>query len=401
MIGLESNYTVRGRDGNPVSIQLNAQEYEVASQKGLTLSQYLTRKYGSQVDEARDGSVVGQMMANSGMFLASDDKTGHRAPTMQEIVTDGIQVNDFTRNTGEDRHTPSGRILFPEVVMRTLEDRLRRSDDLLVKTWESMVATTQSVAGPIFDQPQINVTEPEQSEHSPIAQLSEPDAMISITTSEYTKRIPTKSIGLVISDQAMMASTLDLVNLALNAQARGEQVRMIEGHMRNIFNGDVDLDEDPVGNASQAKDWDDNITEAGQISHKAYVKWLWSRHQYRTLSHVCCDIDTAFALDTRTGMPTRDTVYAEGSLFPGQPVQSMINVPNPIILPISQDIIGSDTIVGLDKRYAIRRVINVQAQYSSMEKWLLRRASAFRLDFGEIAHKLYNDAFDKLTLTVE
>ncbi len=404
MSDLNTTFTIMGRDGKPLNIDFHAKMYEEASNLGISLTQYLNRKFGAQVDESKDGSVIGQMMADAGMFLGQDQKTGFRSPTMKDVVTDGVQMSAITRNEGDQRHTPSGRLLFPEVIMRTMEDRLRRSDDLLVQTWEKMVATTATVNSARFDQPLINVTEPEQAAANPVSQLAEPDAMISITTSEYSKNIPTKSIGLVIADQAMEATTLDLVNLAMSAQARGEQVRMIEGHMRTILNGDEDMKESAaaLNTTSKAVDHDSDIAAAGELSHKAWVKWLWSRHQYRTLNYVCCDIDTSFAIDNRAGKPTFNTNYntTGENLYPVNVSNPMINIPAPTILPLSSDIIGADTIMGLDSRYAIRRVINVNAAYSAMEQWLLRRATAFRMDFGEMAHKLYDDAFDKMTLTL-
>lgn len=404
MSELNTTFTVMGRDGKPMNIDFHAKMYDEAAKLGISLTQYLNRKFGHQVDETKDGSVIGQMMADAGMFLGQDQKTGYRSPTMKDVVTDGVQMSTITRNEGDGRRSPSGRLLFPEVLMRTMEDRLRRSDDLLVQTWEKMVATTATVNSARFDQPLINVTEPEHVAANPISQLAEPDAMISITTSDYSKSIPTKSIGLVISDQAMEATTLDLVNLAMSAQARGEQVRMIEGHMRTILNGDVDLEEPAAALrfTTKAKDHDALVTKAGQLSHKAWVKWLWSRHQYRTINYVCCDIDTSFAIDGREGKPTFQTNYnlTGETLYPVNVSNPMINIPAPTILPLSSDIIGTNTIVGLDSRYAIRRVINVNASYNAMEQWLLRRATAFRMDFGEMAHKLYQDAFDKLTLTL-
>ena len=48
----------------------------------------------------------------------------------------------------------------------------------------------------------------------------------------------------------------------------------------------------------------------------------------------------------------------------------------------------------------LRRVINIAAAYSAIEQFVLRRATAFRVDYGEITHTLYPDAFKVMTLTV-
>ena len=61
---------------------------------------------------------------------------------------------------------------------------------------------------------------------------------------------------------------------------------------------------------------------------------------------------------------------------------------------------GANTVVALDTRYGIRRVINVSANYSAVQEFVLRKAKAFRIDYAEMAHSLYPTAFEKMALTV-
>jgi hypothetical protein len=75
-------------------------------------------------------------------------------------------------------------------------------------------------------------------------------------------------------------------------------------------------------------------------------------------------------------------------------------VPAPRVLLLDTSFIGANTIVGLDSRYAIRRTVNVSAAYEAIEQWVMRRATAFRVDYGELAKKLYPEAWKKMTLTV-
>ena len=71
----------------------------------------------------------------------------------------------------------------------------------------------------------------------------------------------------------------------------------------------------------------------------------------------------------------------------------------PKILLVDTALIGANTIVGLDSRYAIRRIVNVNAAYSAIENYVMRRATSFRVDYGEISHKLMADAWKKMVLT--
>jgi hypothetical protein len=77
-----------------------------------------------------------------------------------------------------------------------------------------------------------------------------------------------------------------------------------------------------------------------------------------------------------------------------------LSINAPPVLIVDDGVIPADTIVGLDSRYAIRRVINAQASYSAIEQYLMRRASAFRIDYGEFSHRLFDDAFSVMELTV-
>lgn len=399
MSDLETTFKLRNHNGNSVDVPFHAKDYLKAAEAGLTLSQWLTQKYGKDTDESKYGSVVGQFMASAGMFLGEDYATGIRPPTMKAVISEGIQLSAITRNDGTSNTTPSGRLLFPEIIMRTIESELRTSNDDFLAGWESMIAQTQTIAGPKFEQPIINVTAPEAVASNPISQLAEPDALVSITVSEYSRTITTKSIGLMISDQAQAATTLDLVTLILSAQARGERVRNVEEHVNAIVNGDTDRGMSALS-TFKANTLDSTIVAAGALTHKAWLKYLRTNYRKMSINRIICDLDTALAIEARTGKPMRDTVFVQGGNFPIDMSVDNLSINAPSVLIIDNGSVGANTILGLDSRYAIRRVINAQAAYSAIEQYLMRRATAFRIDYGEFAHRLYDDAFSVMTLTV-
>lgn len=384
--------------GKLIEIAVSPEDYMAASKAGLTLTQHLNIKHGHQTDLATYGDVMSQCMASAGMFLGTDLKTGIKAPSMDAIAANSIDLSAITRNDGSNQ-TPGGRMLFPEIILRTIEAELRESNDYFLRTWDSMVAITETVTGPKFEQPIIHVKAPEASESGQIAQLAEPDAMVSITTSDVTRRIPTKSIGLLISDEAQQATTLDLVNLSMSAQARGEHIRMVEGHMKAIFNGDVDAGEAALTSRT-AQSIDGSISAAGTLSQKAWIKYLWEGYRTRNVTNIVCDLDTAFAIEGRSGKPN---VQGDDPRSPRMDVLPKIDHLSdfaPTVMMLDSAIVGANTLIGLDNRFAIRRVINVTAAYSAIEQYVMRKATAFRVDYGEVAHKLYPESFDKLTLTV-
>lgn len=400
MSDLETKFKLRNEQGNAVEVDFHAKEYETAGAQGLTLSQYLTQKHGDKTNESKHGSVIGQFMASAGMFLGEDYATGIKPPTMKAVATDGIQMSAITRNDGSNNTTPSGRLLFPEIIMRTIESELRTSHDDFLSGWEKMIAQTASINGQKFEQPIINVTAPEEQSSNPIAQLAEPDALVSITVGEVSRNITTKSIGLIISDQAQQATTLDLVSLILSAHARGERVRNVEEHINAIVSGSVDRGMTALP-SFQAKSLDPSLTTLGTLSHKAWIKYLRQNYRKMTINRVITTLDTAMAIEARTGKPVRDTnYYGEGSNFGVDMTVDNLSVTAPPVLLVDDGVIPANTVVGLDTRYAIRRVINAQASYSAIEQYLMRRASAFRIDYGEYSHRLYDEAFSVMDLTV-
>lgn len=400
MSDLSTVLKVRKADGNLAEVPFHVRMYAEAAEAGLTLSQHLNQKYANDTDLAKYGDVLQQAMLHSGMLTSTDSKMGLRPPTMKEMLETGIQLNSITRGDGSDRATVAGRMLYPEILMRAIESKLRDDYSDLLGTWVSFIAQTQTVTGPKFDQPIINVSKSEDTRSQPIAQLAEPDVMLSITTSERSNSIPTKSIGLIISDQAAQASTLDLVNLAMTAQARQERVKMVEADIAAVIAGDTDRGE-TAKTSFKANTLDSAIVAAGNITHKAWVKYMFKDRRRMHVNAGICDLATAMALEARSGKPTRDTVMIKGAEMFNQGVTvDNLTGEDPRLLIVDDGVIAANTLAGLDTRFALRRVINIAAQYSAIEQFVLRRATAFRVDYGEITHSLYTDAFKVMTLTI-
>ena len=400
MSDLSTTLKIRNAQGNITDVPFDVRMYAEAAGKGLTLSQHLNQLYGSDTDMVKYGDVLQQAMLHGGMLTSVDTKFGLRPPTMKEMLETGIQLNSIVRGDGSDRHTVAGRMLYPEILMRAIESKLRDDFSDLLGTWNSFIAQTQTVTGPKFDQPIINVSRSEDTRSQPIAQLAEPEVMLSITTSERSNSIPTKAIGLIISDQAAQASTLDLVNLAMTAQARQERIKMVEGDIAAIVAGDADRGESAKSSFTAAS-LDSTISAAGTITHKAWVKYAHKNRRKMVALGGICDLATAMAIEARAGKPTRDTVFfgqAEG--FNNSVTIDNLTGPDPRLLIVDDGVIATNTFVGIDTRFALRRVINISAAYSAIEQFVLRRATAFRVDYGEITHSLYTDAFKVMTLTV-
>ena len=385
--------------GSQQEVGLDVTIYREAADAGLSLSQHLEQKYPSHPDR---GSTFGQMMQSCGMYIANDMETGITAPSMKQVF-DGkakIMAGALVRNDGSQRNTVSGRMLFPGVILELVAANLTENKDDFLAGYEKMIAIDTSVSSPRVDQPTIDVTAPEGSRSQAIAQLAEPAVMVSITLAEKSFAIPTKSIGLMVSDQALQATTLDLVGIAMSAQARGERIFMVEEQLGAMMNGDVDWGEAALSSITADSLDSVGITLAGEMTQKAWIHYLRDDYRKMTIDWLMMDIDTALAIENRTGKPTVNTDDPNSPRIDTTFSIENLSLPVPRILLMDTAFIGANTVVGIDSRYAIRRVKNVSASYEAIEQWVMRRATAFRVDYGEMSKKLYTDAWKKMTLTV-
>jgi hypothetical protein len=77
-------------------------------------------------------------------------------------------------------------------------------------------------------------------------------------------------------------------------------------------------------------------------------------------------------------------------------------IPSGVNFFITEDsLLGANTLVGLDRSKAIRRVVYAGAEYSGIEEYVMRKATAFRIDWAERYERNgYDEAFKMMTLTV-
>ena len=384
--------------GKRTEVQVDVTDYMAAADHGLSLSQFYERKYPTADKQA---STFEQMVASAGIRLRDDSARGIKASSMKEIFNGQLDksMDTIVRGTGVDRQTTTGRILFPEIMLQMIQETLIADKDDYLVPWENAIALKSSVTGPRVDQPRIQVSAPMDSAAQPIAQLAEPATMISITLSGKSYEIPVKSIGLQIADQAMQAATIDLVGLALASQARGERIRRLEEDMINIISGDTDMGIAAVTFAN-ASTFDALVTGGVKITHRAYVKWLRQNYQKMSVTHILADVDAAIDTGERTGKPTSVSAQStEQNRFPVDYSIENMGLPQPKMLLLPTSIIGANRMVGFDKRFGLHQITNVSASYSAIENFVMRRSTAMRFDYGVILVKLYDEAFQGITLS--
>ncbi len=377
------------RDGKRVEKKFGVEVYKQASDAGVSLRQLL-RQQCPDFDPSY-GDVLDQMATNA--CLHDGAKGYGRALTIEDLSK--MSVEDGMRRPDGSDTSLGARLLYPQIILETLNAAALRDDgsDILA-IWESMIAVSRNIDGSLAAQPIIDVTAPEKSRSRPIAQLAEPATMVSITTGQRQYAIPTNSIGLTISHEAMKSTTIDLVNTVMSAQARGDKIARVGEQLRAMVNGDLD-----VGIAAlpvtKISTFDNSITTDGVITKKAYIKWLLSRRNIANITKVLTDVDSAMAMDEAflpkvTGTDSSKIVTPWGGLNLG--------LSQPQVVPFDTDVFGAGIIVGMDPRYAIQRFTNISASYEAIQEYVMRKATSFRVDYGEMATRLYDEAWSVVSL---
>lgn len=381
--------------GDKQALDLNVGMYEAAAEKGQSLSQYMANLYPTNAEKY--GSAYEQALEQAGVFVRGNSEYGLRASTVGDvlnpknaaaIVKDGV---------------PASRILFPAVIMDVIEDKLTRDYATNPSALSALVGVEDSIQGDRWERPVLNFSRPESARSGPVAQLAMPNSMLTITASDKSMRIPSWGIGLEISEQAQKSTTLDLVGLAVARQAAVEANERAQGYILSLLNGDSDYSMAALstfsGKVQTAASFDSTLT-AGNISFKAWIKWLTQRSNYRTITHVVSDLTTLIALrnmlaSEKSTQNPKDNPSIDIGLSVVNP-----NWPSQIKFVLTDDPNWpANTIMGVDGRYGVHRVKSLTAQYSAIEAFAMKRSTMLRVDSGEIVYRLFDEAFEVLTLT--
>lgn len=381
-------YFALDKDGKSVekSLPVGVEIYKKAADNGVSLRQLL-RHEASDCDWSK-GDAIDQMYTNA--YLMDGVKGHGSALTMGDIAS----AEGFRRPDGTD-NSLGARLLYPQLILETMNANTLRNDGSdILSIWEGLIATTRNINGTKAEQPIIDTSAPEESRSGRITQLAEPETMVSITTGEKSYRIPTNSIGLLISDEAMAATTIDLVRIVMEAQSRGDKIRRVNEQIKALVQGDLDrgIAALPVTKISA---FDPSITTDDTITKRALIKWLHSVQETANIATVLTDIDSAITIDDAV-LPKVTGVDASKITTPWGGVD--LGITPPRIVPFKPEVFGAGILVGLDPRYAIQRFVNISAAYDAIEQYVMRKATGFRVDYGEMSTRLFDEAWSVVSL---
>lgn len=290
-----------------------------------------------------------------------------------------------------------GRLVVQAVLMQAIEASLR--DDLsgYARMLSDNAAIRRSLTTTTWVTPILNFQRPANSRPQPIAQLSEPARMLTLTTSQKNNAIMGDSIGIEYSDQVAKNVTIDVIALSLKRQAEESAAHLAMYQIMSLLNGDVDYGMLPlatvIGGATQASTLD-SAAGNGKLTQVAWMKWLWQDNLKRSIDVVVTDFEGALAIQNREGRPiiTDDNARSKR-------INTEMNVLNPrwadeVNVIITQDPTWpAGTIVGFQKKYGYSYITSTAVDYKATEEDVIRRGTRMRFDTGSMVERFMDDAW--------
>jgi len=340
-----------------------------------------------------------QLFAQCGLYRTADLKSGIKPAKIRDIL-DGGGLSAAGTAPGS---TGISRFVAPAAILAGVQNDIYEDRSGVLAQFMNLVAFTQSVAGNRYEKPVFNYDPARNSRSKPVAQLAEPTSIGMLTVGEQSGTIPIFASGLEISDQAMDYFGFAEVQKCMSIMATYDIAERADGWLLSMMAGDADhgmaaLSGDQV---EKAVTIDSAIAAAGVLTQKAWIKWIAKHSKRAPITHVITDIDGALAIQNRTGRPTANTDNQTSQRM--DTIEVVMDPLWPSNLPIyivTDANWPANTILGISKPNAIVLHESSTAQYSSVEQFVTRRSTKFRVDFGAVASRFYTRAFHRLNLVL-
>jgi len=385
--------------GNLQDVSVDMATIQAANAAGISVREHVNTQYAT--DNSRYGEVFAQLCASEGIIFNPNKVAGIRAPKLDAIFNPvQMQAGVVTGNSAQSNQA---RVLLMPAILALVEDKLLANLEMNPAAFEAMVAIDDTITGDWVIWPEANYSKPEAARSQRVSQLAPPPTMLTLTTSEKSLRIPTYSMGVEWSDQATKVLGLDYIALSIARQAAIEKNEQADTNLLYMLNGNADVGQIALAapKVVKANTFDATIVAAGALTHTAWMKFLYRNSKKRSITHVVTDINGALAIENRTGKPV-----ITGDNPNSTRIDTLPQVINPGWGPTVRVFITDDvnwpanTIMALDSAYAIHRVTSISASYEAQENFVLRRASAMRFDHGSVVRRLFEDAYEVLSLTL-
>lgn len=329
----------------------------------------------------------------AGAPVLGDVVKGTVAKHLSDVVGLSAATNTATQSTP---YGTESRVIFPLAVLDAMENLIQPDRTTDGQLFDQMVAFDVPVAGAGFLQPILNYSRPSAARASSVTELSKPNTLLQMTTSDRMRTIPTYGIAMEVSDQALEASTLDLVAMSLARFFDIERDGRVYQYLSAIFAGDSDGNSGAV--PATTSNSLDSAASGGVLTHRAWIKWLAAKFKSRRITHVIMDIDTYLKVESRTGRPGT-TGYDPRLAVIDPQARPMSGANTPwgsdvqfMIVPTAAEggPVPANTVWGLDASVAITRVRNIQADYQASAQDVTARKLEMVFHWSEDCYRTFN-----------
>jgi hypothetical protein len=396
-----------------VSEKIHAGIYKEAKDQGISVPQLLNKQFAADTDCVKFGTPFQQMCASEGMVIVpsgAKNPYGIRSPLVADIL-DGKSSINAAANVAQ-KGTPYGaqsRTLFPAAIIAFIESAVpvdRETDSMV---FDKMVAQELSIGGDLFEQPVINYGNTggaEQAKSQRVSQLGEVPTILTLTTTDKARRLPTYGIGIEMSAQALKSTRLDTMAMTIQRYLQVEKDQRIYSYLSNLFSGDSDLN---IGAISAVTSTSlDSAATGGVLTHKAWVKFLARNRKKRRITHAVCDIDTYLKIEGRTGRPGLSAYDPRLPTIDPQARATNVSFGSDVTFFIVDDAsaggpVPAGQVWALDATQAITRVSNTEAEYTATASFVLRRSEMMVMHWSQECYRLFGNSeltpFDVLTIS--
>lgn len=407
----------QNKTGEAEHVKVSEDIYKAAHQENVTVAQHINALYAKDCD-LKIGTPFQQLCASEGLVRQDKNLFGLRSPMIADILDGKSGFGAGPANT-EQKGTPFGtasRVLFPAAIIQLIEDAIqpdRVTDQVM---FQDMIATTIGIDNNTFLQPVLsyanvggaNNTAGTAARAQRIAQLAATPTMLQLTTSDRARTIPTYGVGIEMSEQALRATTLDLLALTVGRFLAIEKDNRVYTYLSNLFAGDSDQNTGAV--SSVATITLDPTCATGTVTHKAWVSFLARSRKKRTITHCISDVATYLLVEGRTGRPGTTAYDPTISRIDPQAIAKNVSFGSDVKWFLVDDAsatpagpVPANTVWALDAKQAAMLVTNTSAAYQATEAFVLRRSEALVIHWAEEVYRLYGDTdltpFDVLTVS--
>ena len=368
-----------------------------AKDANMSVRDYVNTTYETNAESY--GDAFSQLCESEGIVLGSNKKYGIKSPSLESVLSGRpeMEAGVIVRNPSNQ-----ARVLLMPAIGALVEDKLVGDLTMNADQFDRMIAMDTTIADEWYLWPEANYAGPEAARSQAIAPLSKPANMLTLTTVEKSIRVPTYALGIEWDDRVTKYLNLDFISLSIARQIAVERNARANENLLAMLNGDADVGMaslSSLGKVKTAVSLDAAATSG--ITQKAWMLWLYNNGKKRRIDWVVCDINSALAIQNRSGRPV-----IVGDNGTSVRINTNERVANPtwndevnVFVMDSDSGFPANTILGIDSRYAIQRVTSTNASYQAQEEFVLRRSSAMRFDYGTLSRRLYNDAFEVLTFS--